>query len=108
MDILANHEAVCLDDGTHELVDGAGADGGFDDDGGSLGADLHHLFDGSDDVASVHLLGELVVGCRDGDDVHIRLLILGGELDACLDGSGEELVKTIFLEGRLAGIEGCH
>ena len=108
VDIFAYLEAVLLNDRTHELVDGAGADGGFDDDGGSLGADLHHLLDGSDDVAGVYLLGELVVGGRDGDDVHIRLLILGGELDARLDGSGEEFVKTIFLEGRLAGIEGCH
>ena len=108
VDVFTDFEAVGLDDGTDELVDGAGADGGFDDDGGSLGADLHHLLDGSDDVAGVHLLGELVVGGRDGDDVHIRLLILGGELYACLDGCGKELVKTIFLEGRLAGIEGCH
>ena len=108
VDVFANLEAAGLDDGTDELVDGAGADGGFDDDGGSFGADLHHLLDGSDDVAGVHLLGELVVGGRDGNDVHIRLLILGGELDARLDGSGEKLVKTIFLEGRLAGIEGCH
>ncbi len=108
VDIFAYLEAVLLNDRTHELVDGAGADGGFDDDGGSLGADLHHLLDGSDDVAGVYLLGELVVGGRDGDDVHIRLLILGGELDARLDGCGEELVKTIFLEGRLAGVEGCH
>jgi len=108
VDVFAYLEAVLLNDRTHELVDGARADGRFDDDGGSLGADLHHLFDSSDDVASVHLLGELVVGGRDGDDVHIRLLILGGELDARLDGCGEELVKTIFLEGRLAGIEGCH
>ncbi len=108
VDVFANLEAVGFDDGTDELVDGAGADGGFDDDGGSLGAYLHHFLDGSDDVAGVHLLGELVVGGRDGDNVHIRLLILGGELDARLDGCGEELVKTVFLEGRLTGIEGCH
>ena len=108
VDVFANLEAVSLDDRTHELVDGARADGGFDDDGCSLGAHLHHLLYGSNDVAGVYLLGELVVGGRDGDDVHIRLLILGGELDARLDGCGKELVKTIFLEGRLACIEGCH
>ena len=108
VDVFAYLEAVLLNDRTHELVDGARADGGFDDDGGSLGAYLHHFLDGSDDIAGVYLLGELVVGGRDGDNVHIRLLIFGGELDARLDGCGEELVKTIFLEGRLAGIEGCH
>ena len=89
VDVFADLEAVGLDDRTHELVDGAGADGGFDDDGGTLGAYLHHLLDGSDDVAGVHLLGELVVGGRDGDDVHIRLLILGGELDTFCNGGGE-------------------
>ena len=108
VDVFTDLEAIGLDNRTDELIDGAGADGGFDDDGGSLGADLHHLLDGSDDIAGVHLLGELVVGGRDGDDVHIRLLILGGELDARLDGCGEELVETIFLEGRFTGIQGSH
>jgi len=108
VDILAYLEAVGLDNRTHELVDSARADGRFNNNCSTLRTDLHHFLDGSDDVAGVHLLGELVVGGRDGDNVHIRLLILGGELDARLDGCGEELVKTIFLEGRLAGIEGCH
>ena len=108
IDVFSNPETVSFDDGTDELVNSARTDGGFDDDGGSLRADSHHLLDSSDDVASIHLFGEFVIGGRDGDDVHIRLLILGGELDARLDGSGEELVKTIFLEGRLTGIEGCH
>ena len=108
IDVLANLETIGFDDGTDELVNSAGTDSGFDNDGSTLGADLHHLLDGSDDVACVHLLGELVIRGRDRDDVHIRLLILGSKLDSGLDGSGEELVKTIFLERCLTGIQGSH
>ena len=108
VDVFAYLEAVLLNDRTHELVDGARADGRFNNNCSTLRTDLHHFLDGSDNIASVHLLGELVIRSRNRYDVHIRFLILGCELDARLDGCGEELVKTIFLEGRLAGIEGCH
>ena len=106
VDVLTNLEAVLLDDRAHETVDGAGADGGLDDDGGSLRADLHHLLDGGYYIAGVDLLGELVVWRGDADDIHVGLLVLGGEPDALGHRRLEELVQTVLLEGGLAGVEG--
>ena len=108
VDVFADGEAVLHDDGTDELVDGAGAYRALNHYGSALGADLHHVLHGSDHIAGVHLLGELVVRRRDGDDVCVRLLILGGELDAGFEGGFEELVEALLLEGRLACVEGCH
>ena len=107
VDVLTNLEAIGLDDRAHELVDGAGADGGFHH-GGTLGAVLHHFLDGSHHIAGIDLLGELVVRGRYRDNVHVGLLVLGGELDAFGESRLEELVKTVFLEGGLASVEGCH
>ena len=108
IDVLADLEAVGLDHRADVAVDGARADRGLDHDGRALRADLHHVLDGSHHVAGVHLLGELVVGSRDGDDVGVGLLVLRGELDARLHGGGEQFVQAIFLEGGLAGVEGRY
>ena len=106
VDVRADLEAVRLDHRADELVDGARADRGLDHDGRALRADLHHFLDGRHHVAGVHFLAEFVVRGRDGDDVGIRLLVVGGELDARLHGGGEQLVQAIFLEGGLPCVQG--
>ncbi len=108
VEVFAQREACLTDDGTHELVDGARADGAFDDEGGSLGAYLHHVLDGCHDIAGIYLLGEFVVGGRDADDIGVGMPVFGGEADAGTDGSLEELVETFFLEGGPAGVQLCH
>ena len=89
IDILPDLETIRLNHWTDELIDGAGTDGGLDDNGRPLGADLHHILDGSNHIAGIDLLAELVVGRRDADDVSVGLLVFGGELDACLHRSLE-------------------
>ena len=89
----------------HETVDGVGRDGGLDDEHGALGRDLEDGLAGSHDVARVNLLVELVVGRGDRDDVGVADLVVGGELDAGLQGVGEQLVQALLLEGGLAGVE---
>lgn len=89
----------------HEAVDGVGRDGGLNDENGALGGDLEDGLAGSHDVARVDLLVELVVGRGDRDDVGVADLVVGGELDAGLQGVGEQLVQTLLLEGGLAGVE---
>ena len=93
---------------TDGLVDGAGRDRGLDHHRRPVGADGEHLLDRGNHVARVDFLGELVIRGRDGNDVHVRLLIFRGEADATLHGGGEQLVQPVLLEGRLAGIERCH
>lgn len=90
----------------NEAVDGVGRDGGLDDEYGALGRDLEDGLAGSHDVAGVDLLVELVVGRGDRDDVGVADLVVGGELDAGLQGVGEQLVQALLLEGGLAGVEG--
>lgn len=106
VEVLPYFEAVCLDDGSYEPVDGAGADGALNDHDSALGAYLHHFLDGGHDVAGVHFLAELVVGRGDGDDVGISILVLRGKLDALRHGRLKQLVQAVFLERGLAGIEG--
>ena len=108
VDVLTNLEAVGLNHRAHELIDGAGRDGALDDHGGALGAHLHHFLDGSHHIAGVHLLGELVIGRRHGDNVRVRLLILGGEADARLHCGLEQLVQSLLLERGLARIQRSH
>lgn len=90
----------------HEAVDGVGRDGGLDDEHGALGRDLEDGLAGGHDVARVDLLVELVVGRGDRDDVGVADLVVGGELDAGLQGVGEQLVQALLLEGGLTGVEG--
>ena len=66
---------------------------------GQLGIVAHH-------VAGVHLLAELVVRGRHAHDIHVGLLILGGELDARLQGGLKQLVQSVLLKGSLARVEG--
>ena len=108
VDILANLKAVGLDDGAHVLIDGARAHRGFDHDGRTLRADFHHVLDGGDHIAGVHLLAELVVRRGDRDDVHVGLLVLCGELDAFRYGRLKKFIQTILLEGGLTGIQRSH
>ena len=89
----------------HEAVDGVGRDGRLDDEHGALGRDLEDGLAGSHDVARVDLLVELVVGRGDRDDIGVADLVVGGELDASLQGVGEQLVQALLLEGGLAGVE---
>lgn len=89
----------------HEAVDGVGRNGGLDDEHGALRRDLEDSLAGSHDVAGVDLLVELVVGRGDRDDIGVADLIVGGELDAGLQGVGEELVQAVLLESGLAGVE---
>lgn len=90
----------------HEAVDGVGRHGGLDDEHGALGRDLEDGLAGRHDVARVDLLVELVVGRGDRDDVGVADLVVGGELDAGLQGVGEQLVQALLLEGGHAGVEG--
>ena len=92
----------------HELVDGAGADGALDHDGRALGANLHHVPDGRDNIAGIDLLAELVVRGGNGDDVGVRLLVLGSELYSFGDRRLEQFVKSLFLEGGLPFVQGRH
>ena len=108
IDVFTNLKAVLLNHRTHELVNGAGAHGGFNHDCCTFRAVFHHFLDGSYYIASVHLFRELVVRGRNGDNVHVCLLILGGELDARLHGSLEEFIQTVFLEGGLTGVESSN
>lgn len=101
-DVLA---AGLCEQRAHEAVDGVGRDGGLDDEHGALGRDLEDGLAGSHDVAGVDLLVELVVGRGDRDDVGVADLVVGGELDACLQGVGEQLVQALLLEGGLARVE---
>lgn len=101
-DVLA---AGLCEQRANEAVDGVGRDGGLDDEHGALGRDLEDGLAGRHDVAGVNLLVELVVGRRDRDDVGVADLVVGGELDAGLQGVGEQLVQTVLLEGGLAGVE---
>lgn len=89
----------------HVAVDGVGRDGGLDDEHGALRRDLEDGLAGSHDVARVDLLVELVVGRGDRDDIGVADLVVGGELDAGLQGVGEQLVQALLLEGGLAGVE---
>ena len=102
-DVLA---AGLCEQRANEAVDGVGRDGGLDDEYGALGRDLEDGLAGSHDVAGVDLLVELVVGRGDRDDVGVADLVVGGELDAGLQGVGEQLVQALLLEGGLAGVEG--
>ncbi len=89
VEILPYLESAGFDDGTDVFVDGAGADGALDDDRRAFGANFHHVLDGGYDVAGVDFLGEFVVRRGDGDDVGVRLLVFGSELDAFGEGGGE-------------------
>ena len=89
----------------HEAVDGVGRDGGLDYEHGALGRDLEHGLAGRHDIARVDLLVELIVGRGYRDDVGVADLVVGGELDAGLQGVGEQLVQALLLEGSLAGVE---
>lgn len=90
----------------HEAVDGVGRHGGLDDEHGTLGSDLEDGLAGGHDVARVDFLVELIVGRGNRDDVGVADLVVGGELDAGLQGVGKQLVQTLLLEGGLAGVEG--
>lgn len=101
------HEVdIAVDGGTDEFVDRARADCALNDDGRSVGADLQHLLDCSDDVAGVHLLAEFVVWSGDRDDVCVGLLILSCKLYARLDGGGEKFIQSVLFERGLAGVQG--
>ena len=54
----------------------------------------------------VDLLAELVVRGRHAHDIHVRLLILGGELDARLQSGLKQFVQSVLLKGSLARVEG--
>lgn len=89
----------------NETVDGVGRNGGLDDEHGVLGSDLDDGLAGRHDIARVNLLVEFVVGRGDRDDVGVADLVVGRELDAGLQGVGEQLVQTFLLESGLAGVE---
>ena len=105
IDVLTNLKSVFLNHWAYELVNGSGTNGRFNNYGSTLGAHLHHFLDGSYYIAGINLLGELVVRSRNTDNIHVCLLVLGGELNTCLNGIGKELVKTVFFEGGLASIQ---
>lgn len=89
----------------NEAVDGVGRDGGLDYEHGALRRDLEHGLACRHDVARVDLLVELVVGRGYRDDVGVADLVVGGELDAGLQGVGEQPIQALLLEGGLAGVE---
>ena len=101
-------EVDVFDDRSHKLVDGAWTDGALDDDGRALGANLHHVLDGSNDIAWIDLLAELVVRSGHGDDVGVRLLVLGCELYPFGDCRLKQFVKPLLLEGSLSLVQGSH
>lgn len=89
----------------HEAVDGVGRHGGLDDENCALGSNLEDGLAGRHDVERVDLLVELVVGRGDRDDVGVADLVVCGELDAGLQGAGEQLVQAVLLKCSLAGVE---
>ena len=107
VDILADGETVGFNHRTDKLINGSGRDCRFNDHSGAPGTDLHDVLYCGDDITGIHLLAELVVGGRHGDDVGIRDLILRGKANACLHRVREQLVQTILLEGGFSGVQGC-
>ena len=97
-----------FDDRPHELIDGAWTDGALYDYGRTFRADFHHVLDGGNDIAGIDLLGELVVRSGHGDDVGVRLLVLGCELYSLGDCRLEQFVKPLLLEGSLSLVQGSH
>lgn len=89
----------------HEAVDGVGRNGGLDDKHGTLGRDFEDGLAGGYDVARVDFLVELIIGRGNRDDVGVADLVVSGELDAGLQGIGEQLVQAILLEGGLTSVE---
>lgn len=89
----------------NEAVDGVGRNGGLYDEHGALRSDLEDGLAGRHDIARVNLLVEFVVGRGDRDDVGVADLVVGRELDAGLQGVGEQLVQALLLESGLAGVE---
>ena len=94
-DVLA---AGLCEQRAHEAVDGVGRDGGLDYEHGALRRDLEDGLAGRHDVAGVDLLVELIVGRGDRDDVSVADLVAGGELNAGLQGVGEQLVWASSLK----------
>ena len=101
-DVLA---AGLCEQRAHEAVDGVGGHRGLDDEHGAPRRDFEDGLACSHHVAGVDLLVELVVGSGDRDDVGVADLVVGGELDAGLQGVGEQIVQAFLLEGGLAGVE---
>ena len=93
---------------TDGLVDGPRRDGGLDYHRRSLRTNRQHLLHRRYHIARVHFLGELVIRSRDGNNVHVRLLVLRRKLDSALNSSCKQLIQTIFLKRGLSGIERCH
>lgn len=89
----------------HEAVDGVGRNGGLDDKHGTLWGDFEDGLAGGYDVARVDFLVELIIGRGNRDDVGVADLVVSGELDAGLQGIGEQLVQAILLEGGLTSVE---
>lgn len=56
VDVLTNLEAVGLNNRAHKLVNGSRANCRFYNNCCSFRAYLHHLLNGSDNIASIHLL----------------------------------------------------
>ena len=100
--------ACLLEKRTHVAVDGARGDRGLHDEHGTLRRHLEHRLAGSHDVGGVYLLVHLVVRRWYGDDIGIANLVLGRELDTCLDRLIEEFVEVLFFERGMPGIESCH
>ena len=108
MDVLPYLETARFYDGTDILVDRAGADRGLDDHGCTPGADFHHVLYSRDDITGVHFFTELIIGGGHRDYVRIRTLVFCREQDTFDEGCLEEFIQTVFLESRLAGIEGGY
>ena len=108
VDVLTNLKAICLNHRADILVNGSGRNGRLHDNRCALGADTHDILHGLDNVAGINLLTELVIRSRNGHDVGIGNLILGGELHAGCQSILEQFIQSLFLKSGLARIQGCN
>ena len=108
VNILTDLKAICLNHRADILVDGSRRNGRLHDNRCALGADTHNILHCLNNVADINLFAELVIRSRNGHNVCVGNLILGGELHTGCKSILKQFVQTLFLKGGLACIQGCN
>ena len=106
INVLTNLKAICLNHRTDILVNSSRRNGRLHDNRCALGADTHNILHCLNNVASINLFAELVIRSRNGHNVCVGNLILGGELNAGCQSILEQLIQSLFLESGFTCIQG--